>query len=90
MKSAYELALERFGGDEPKKLSDAQKAELAEVDVKYKAKIAEVDLAFRPKLEQVADASEREVIVQEMTHRTAKLEEQAEREKDAIRERAEN
>ena len=90
MKSAYELALERFGGDEPKKLSDAQKAEIAAIDIKYQAKIAEVDLMFRPKLEETADATEREVIMQEMSARTTALQEKAEREKDAIRERPED
>lgn len=42
MKSAYELAMERFGGDDAApKLTDDQKAQIAEVDQKFTAKIAE-------------------------------------------------
>ena len=40
MKSAYELAMERMGGDE-KPLTAEQKERIADVDAKYKAKIAE-------------------------------------------------
>jgi len=45
MKSAYELAMERLNEDEPQvKLTDAQRAELAAVDVKFTAKIAEKEV----------------------------------------------
>ena len=40
MKSSYELAMERMGGDD-KPLTDEQKERIAEVGAKYKAKIAE-------------------------------------------------
>lgn len=47
MKSAYELAMERLQQQAPTKaLTDAQKAELAELDSKYKAKIAEREIAL--------------------------------------------
>jgi len=42
MKSAYELAMERFGGDDATpKLTDEQKTSIADIDLKFKAKIAE-------------------------------------------------
>ncbi|MEM6883586.1 MAG: hypothetical protein AAF571_01040 [Verrucomicrobiota bacterium] len=42
MKSAYERAMERFGGEEATpKLSDEQKAQIAEINNIYEAKIAE-------------------------------------------------
>lgn len=45
MKSAYELAMERLAEEEPQvKLTDEQRAELAEVDTKFTAKIAEKEL----------------------------------------------
>jgi hypothetical protein len=48
MKSAYELAMERLGGEKP--LSDEQKQALAEIDTIYRAKEAEVQLARDQKL----------------------------------------
>lgn len=42
MKSAYERAMERFGGNEATpKLTDDQKAQIAEINNIYEAKIAE-------------------------------------------------
>lgn len=42
MKSAYELAMERLEQNDPlSKLTEDQKARIAEVEEKYKAKIAE-------------------------------------------------
>jgi len=42
MKSAYERAMERFGGDDATpKLNDEQKAQIAEINNIYEAKIAE-------------------------------------------------
>jgi len=45
MKSAYELAMERLEKSAPTvKLTDAQRAEIAELESVYKAKIAEREL----------------------------------------------
>ena len=42
MKSSYELAMERMGGDHTQKvLSESQKEKIAEITSKYDAKIAE-------------------------------------------------
>ena len=57
MKSAYELAMERLAKTEPaQKLSEAQKAELAEISNRYEAKIAERQTFLQGKL-QAAEAS---------------------------------
>jgi len=50
IKSAYELALERMGGDPGKKLTQQQKAKLAEIERVYSAKIAEEELSLNPKI----------------------------------------
>jgi hypothetical protein len=50
IKSAYELALERMGGQSGKKLTSQQKAKLAELDRIYSAKIAEEELSLGPKI----------------------------------------
>jgi hypothetical protein len=50
IKSAYELALERMGGQPGKKLTPQQKAKLAELDRVYSAKIAEEELSLNPKI----------------------------------------
>jgi hypothetical protein len=44
MKSAYERAMERFGSEPVKSLTDEQRAEIASIADKYKAKIAEREL----------------------------------------------
>jgi hypothetical protein len=50
IKSAYELAMERMGSQPGKKLTDQQKAKLAELDRVYTAKIAERELELKPKI----------------------------------------
>ena len=48
MKSAYELAMERLEKSAPTvALTDAQKAEIAEIDSTYKARIAEKELFLK-------------------------------------------
>ena len=88
MKSAYELALERMGGDE-KPLTDEQKERIADVDSKYKAKIAERRI-FLEKAIQDALAQEKteeaEELRSQLVQETAKLEAKSEEEKDRIRE----
>ena len=53
MKSAYELAMERLEKSAPTvKLSDEQKAHIAEVDSQYKARIAEKELFLHDKIRE--------------------------------------
>lgn len=50
LKSSWELALERTGGKSSTKLTNDQKAKLAEIDRVYTAKIAERELELKPKI----------------------------------------
>ena len=53
MKSAYELAMERLEKSAPTvQLTDAQKAQLAEIDSIHKARIAEKELFLKEKIKE--------------------------------------
>jgi len=92
MKTAYELAMERLNKRAPaKKLSEAQKKELAELDSKYTAKIAEREIALKDEIARagVAGDSERVGKLQEQwvaEHRKlqAELEEKKEQARRAV------
>ena len=63
MKTAYELAMERLNKDAPaKKLSPAQKQELAELDSKYAAKVAEREIALKDEMARAGAAGEVEKV----------------------------
>lgn len=65
MKSAYELAMERLrkrdeeAGAAPKRLTDAQKAEIAEIRTIFRAKLAELEILQQDKLRTTSDPGER-------------------------------
>jgi len=65
LKSAYELAMERFrksdaeAGIERRPVTDAQKAAIAEVRSFYGAKLAEIEVMHQGRLRTIADMSER-------------------------------
>ena len=88
MKSAYELAMERMGGDE-KPLTAEQKERIADVDAKYKAKIAERKIFLEKAIQDVLaqeKTEEAEELRSQLVQETAKLEAKSEEEKDRIRE----
>lgn len=93
MKSAYELAMERFASQDGdnKPLSEEKKARLAAIDDKYKAKIAEREIFLQQKLEaarasgQLRDAAD---LQKQLASERARLEEEREEKKDAIRKEA--
>jgi hypothetical protein len=63
MKSAYEKAMERLGQAAPEpKLSDAQKAELAEINSLYKSKIAERETFLQSKIAELRASGELEEV----------------------------
>ena len=63
MKTAYELALERLNKSAPaKKLTEAQKKELAELDSKYAAKIAEREIALKDEIAKAGAAGDFEKV----------------------------
>ena len=72
MKSAYELAMERLQKQAPSKvLSEAQKAELAELDSLYKSKVAQVEIQIGDDI-QAAQAQQDFAKVDELRERLAK------------------
>ena len=84
MKSAYELAMERLNQESPSRsLSDAEKAEMAEIDKKFDAKIAELTLAHDAKLATLDPVSAMDA-QQELNQEVAQLNEKRESEKDAL------
>ena len=88
MKSSYELAMERMGGED-KPLTSEQKERIAEVDAKYKAKIAErkifLEKAIHDALAQ-EKGEEADELRSQLVRETAKLETKSEEEKEKIRE----
>jgi len=85
MKSAYEIAMERMkaASGPQKKLSDAQKKRVAEIEKKYAAKIAEAKLTLEAKVVG-APHDEREKLQAELVRDVARLEEKLAAEKEAV------
>ncbi len=88
LKSSWELALERTGGKSSAKLTNEQKAKLAEIDRVYTAKIAERELELKPKIAaaqsagKVEDAQKLDEILR---NEVAKLRAKLEAEKEKVR-----
>ena len=88
MKSAYELAMQKFGGDATPKLTDQQKAEIAEIDNRFKAKIAEAEVMSQQQIDQAADDPAKVDQMREaLATEIRRMREKAERQKNKIRER---
>jgi len=89
MKSAYELAMERLNKQAPtEKLSDEQKAEIAELNNQCKARIAELEIAWQSKLDaarEQGDANGVEILQQELAAEKAKVQSRFEEKKEAVR-----
>ena len=89
MKSAYEIAMERLAqaGGGTKKLSEEQRARIAEIEKRYEARIAETRLSHESRAAAAAP-DERAEILARMTEEIRNLEEKRDREKDAVWEEA--
>lgn len=90
MKSAYELVMERLEAADPTSvpLTEAQKKQLSEIEIRYKAKIAEREIFLqKQRYEALAkhDFDEAEKIRQQITGEKTVLEEEMEEEKNKIR-----
>jgi hypothetical protein len=89
MKSAYELAMERFSDDAPSaSLTDAQKAAIADIDRKFKAKVAERELFLGDLIKKAqASGSYAEIPEFEKQKRSdiIRLKNKCESEKDEVR-----
>ena len=91
MKSSYELAMERLNKASPSaKITDAQKKELAELDIVYAAKVAERELFIKDELLKAREKGDYEAyqslerqLVADRKNLTADLEEK----KDKVREK---
>ena len=92
MKSAYELAMERMQDSEPQvELNDEQRAELASIDDKFKAKVAEKEVFLGGLIDEAkAQANFQEIaeIEQQRAREIARLKEQCEEAKQAVRDAA--
>lgn len=84
MKSAYELAMERLGG-ESTALTDDQKTALAAIDAKWKARIAETEIMFDQQLAGESDPAKAAFIKQTRQEQITKLKDGAEAEKETVR-----
>ena len=63
MKTAYELAMERLQKHAPtKKLSETQKAELAELDSRYAAKVAEREITLAEEINRARAGGDMEKV----------------------------
>ncbi len=89
MKSAYELAMERLNKTSPSvKLTDKQRAELAEIDSQYAAKIAERELLVKDELRKAAEKGDAEAYQQlqkQLASDRRTLESQREEKKEKVR-----
>lgn len=90
MKSAYELAMERLNKEAgpSAKLTDEQKARIAEIDNKCDADVAAVKLEYESKMAAAASAEELQQLRRELNEAAASLQEKAQRAKDQIWEEA--
>jgi hypothetical protein len=84
MKSAYELAMERLGG-ESQELTDEQKILIADIDIKMKSRIAEAQIMFDQQLATEADPAKAAFIQQTRQQQIAKIKADADDAKQQIR-----
>lgn len=79
LKSAFELAMERLkkgdadAGVEPRRLTDEQKASIAELRRFYEAKLAEQELLHQSALRKLMDPEARAVLEEEYRHDRERL-----------------
>jgi hypothetical protein len=88
LKSSWELALARTGGQSEKRLTDKQKAALSELDRVYTAKIAERELELKPKIAAAnakGDAEAAQKFDQILRNEVAKLRAKLNDEKEKVR-----
>lgn len=92
MKSAYELAMERLEKQSPtEKLTEQQKAEIAEIDSTYKAKVAEREVFLKDQIGKAqAGGKYNEVLEleQELARDIRRLNADCEEKKEKVRQRA--
>ena len=89
MKSAYELAMERLGKDQPiLNLTDEQKKQLADVDSTFKARKAEKELFLKGEIQKAQAAGkfeEVESLEKQLATEIKRLQEDCEAKKEKLR-----
>lgn len=89
MKTAYELAMERLNKAAPlKKLTEAQKKKIAELDSKYAAKVAEHEIVLQQQIEEAAgtgDFEKMEKLKQELVNERKAIQAELEEKKEKVR-----
>ena len=89
MKSAYELAMERLEKSSPvAKLTDEQRAALAEIDSTYKARIAEREVFLQSELQKAltaGNANDAEDLRLQLSREVRRLQEECESKKAKAR-----
>ena len=89
MKSAYELAMERLEKQSPTaKLTEEQRAAIAEIESSYKAKIAEREVFLQAQLQKAVDArdaAEADSIRLQLSREVRRLQEECEDKKAKVR-----
>ena len=89
MKSAYELAMERLEKQSPSaKVTDEQRAAIAEIDSTYRARIAEREVFLQSQLQKAAaagKAGEVEEIRDQLAREVRRLQEECEAKKAKAR-----
>jgi hypothetical protein len=89
MKSAYELAMERLQKQAPSlKLTDEQKAQLAELESLYRSRLAEREIGLRDSISQAATEGNMDEVMkleQQLAIEKQKIAEELEARKEAVR-----
>jgi len=86
MKSAYELAMERLekSSGPTRKLSDEDKAKIADIEKVWEAKIAEAKLSYAEKMRAAGSIEEYNHLQAELSDKIRSLEEHRDRDKEAV------
>ncbi len=85
MKSAYELAMARFGGEPTKQYTPEQKEQFAEIDREYDAKIAQAKLQAKTERAKADHSEQIKKIDDALTDEIQSLEAKREAKKEALR-----
>jgi hypothetical protein len=89
MKTAYELAMERLNRTTPTvKLSDAQKAKIADLESTYSARIAEREIALQEEIEKAnaaGDADKGDELRRRLSAERKELQAELEEKKEQVR-----
>jgi hypothetical protein len=89
MKSAYELAMERLSKSQPTvKLTEKQKAEIADLESRYAAKIANEEILLKEQIAAAAQAGDwdkQQELERRLVAERKKLQGDLEEKKEAVR-----